>query len=182
VPEVLRDLPRPLVGWAGTFNWRIDLRLLEAARRAVGDGSLVAIGGGYSAHMAPDVRAFLASSSVVSIGEVPGPKLPTYLSALDVGLVPYTTEPFNRKSFPIKVLQYLAAGLPVVSTSSGATDELGSAVLVADEPDAFEAAVRAALDDVSDAAAEQRRAIARSRTWADNARKVVQMVGERAPR
>ncbi len=63
--------------------------------------------------------------------------------------MPYTTEPFNRKSFPIKVLQYLAAGLPVVSTSSGATDELGAHVLVADEPDAFEAAVRSALDDTT---------------------------------
>ena len=113
MPDVLRDLPRPLVGWAGSFNWRIDLRLLEAAQRAVGDGSLIAIGGGYAAHLAPEVRAFLASGRVISIGEIPGPELPAYLSALDVGLVPYTTEPFNRKSFPIKVLL-----VPQVSTGT----------------------------------------------------------------
>jgi teichuronic acid biosynthesis glycosyltransferase TuaH len=173
VPAALQGLPRPLVGWVGTINWRVDVRLLDAARRAVGDGTVVVIGGGYTVGASDEVRTFLASTGVAAVGEVRGEDLPTFLAALDVGLVPYGAGPFNRKSFPIKTLQYLAAGLPVVSTTNGATDELGDAVLVADEPEAFEAAVRKALEDDAPAAAAERRAIGRSRRWVDNARAVI---------
>jgi teichuronic acid biosynthesis glycosyltransferase TuaH len=42
--------------------------------------------------------------------------VPSYLAAADVGITPYTASAFNRASFPLKTLEYLGAGLPVVST------------------------------------------------------------------
>ncbi len=49
-------------------------------------------------------------------GRVAGDAVPAYLAAIDVGVTPYADSAFNRASFPLKTLEYLAAGRPVVST------------------------------------------------------------------
>jgi teichuronic acid biosynthesis glycosyltransferase TuaH len=45
---------------------------------------------------------------------------------MDIGLVPYTPSPFNRGSFPLKTLEYLAAGRPVAATDLPALRALGT--------------------------------------------------------
>src|SRR5262249_60607279 len=49
-------------------------------------------------------------------GRAPASEVPPYLAAMDVGLTPYADTQFNQASFPLKTLEYLSAGLPVVST------------------------------------------------------------------
>ncbi|MEY2423452.1 MAG: teichuronic acid biosynthesis glycosyltransferase TuaH [Acidimicrobiaceae bacterium] len=173
MPAELARLPRPLVAYLGSLNFRIDHTLLEAARDGAGDGTVVIIGDDYGPRMDPRSAALLRAPNVVAIGHRPGHQLSTYLAAVDVGIVPYSPAPFNRKSFPIKVLQYLAAGLPVVSSSNGATDELGDAVSVADDPGAFADAVRRSAADDDAGARRGRRALAASRRWTDNATRLI---------
>jgi glycosyltransferase involved in cell wall biosynthesis len=175
VPAELADLPRPIVGYVGSLNFRIDVTLLEAARRAAAGGTLVVVGGAFGPPPSTEAAAFLAQPGVVATGHRGPEVLPSYLAALDVGLVPYSLEPFNRKSFPIKVLQYLAAGAAVVSTANGATDELGAAVTVADDPDAFEAAVRNALASNDPAARAARHQVASSRRWDANVARLLEV-------
>ncbi len=50
------------------------------------------------------------------VGPKPFDALPGYLRLIDVGIVPYTGSAFNRSSFPLKTLEYLAAGRAVVAT------------------------------------------------------------------
>ena len=97
-----------------------------------------------------------------------------------MGLVPYTTTPFNRMSFPLKVPQYLAAGLAVVSTPNGATDHFGDAVVVADDPALFAQGVRDAVASLGDEGARCRRQAAARRTWSDVADQFLTIVA--APR
>ncbi|MHB8669969.1 MAG: glycosyltransferase [Acidimicrobiales bacterium] len=167
VPSELAGLPRPIVGYVGGLNFRIEPGLLEAARRASEGGTLVLIGGSSGAAPAPGprVRELLARPGVVATGHRDGASLPAYLAALDVGLVPYANVPFNRKSYPLKVPQYLAAGLPVVSTPNGATDDLPGHVLVATDPASFEVSVRSAIDSDSAERRASRRRVAAARPW-----------------
>lgn len=165
VPDALASLPRPLVGYAGGMNFRVDHDLLAAARLGAGDGTLVLIGGAWaSARGGLDPRAaeVIAAPGVVHIGHQDGAGLARHIAALDVGVVPYATTAFNRKSFPLKIPQYRAAGVPVVSTPNGATDELED-VVVAESAATFEEAVRAA-------AGGGRHPPDRVRTWDDVAR------------
>lgn len=162
LPPELEGLPRPLVGYVGSINFRIDADLLEAARRAIPGGTLVLVGSWWSSSgpkLDRRTRDLLAQPGVVTVGHRELDVLPWYLGALDVGLAPYADMAFNRKSFPIKIPQYLAMGVPVVSTPNGATDEYGDLVYTAQGASAFEAAVRAALAEDSD----ERRAARRTR-------------------
>ena len=99
--------------------------------------------------------------------------LPSYLAHAQVGLVPYTNSEFNRASFPLKTLEYLAAGLPVVATDLPATRWLQAdqdLVRIADEPDSFVAAAVAAGAAQDVKAVAKRRSFARAHSYEHRAR------------
>jgi teichuronic acid biosynthesis glycosyltransferase TuaH len=86
---------------------------------------------------------------------------------MDVGLVPYVDSAFNRASFPLKTLEYLAAGRPVVATPLPAIEWLATDLIVtAERPDDFGRAVAAAAGQprTADLMAE-RRAFADGHSW-----------------
>lgn len=111
-PDVT-DLPKPVVGLIGQLSDRIDIGILEAIADA---GYSLLLVGPRNLHWEPQRFAKLISiPSVRYVGAVPSEAVPSYLAAIDVGITPYQDTPFNRASFPLKTLEYLAAGLPVVT-------------------------------------------------------------------
>jgi teichuronic acid biosynthesis glycosyltransferase TuaH len=113
-PPELKDLPQPVVGLIGQLSDRIDLSVLTAIADA--GFSLLIVG-----PLDPrwDQRRFkelVNRPHVYYMGPVPAEAVPSYLAAIDIGITPYRDTPFNRASFPLKTLEYLGAGVPVVST------------------------------------------------------------------
>jgi teichuronic acid biosynthesis glycosyltransferase TuaH len=107
-------LPRPVAGLVGQLTERISLPLLGAAADA---GFSLLLVGPYDRRWEPQgFAALIARPNVHYAGRVPASEVPSYLAAMDVGLTPYADTPFNQASFPLKTLEYLSAGLPVVST------------------------------------------------------------------
>lgn len=158
-------LPPPVAGYLGGLSPRIDLDLLEAV---AGEGhSLLLVGPGPRAGGGPRLQRLLARPNVQWVGPRPYGDLPAYLGAMDVGLVPYADTPFNRASFPLKILEYLAAGRSVVSTELPAVRWLDShLVTVADHRSHFVAAVREALaTPASPGLAAERRRFAAAHSW-----------------
>lgn len=134
------DLPRPIAGFVGHLNGRTDLALLEAV---VDTGMSLLIVGPKDPAFEPERFERLASRrNVAHVGALPFEDLPPYLKAIDVGLVPYSDTTFNRGSFPLKTLEYLAAGRPVVATPLPAVKWLGTDLVdTAATPPEFAAAV-----------------------------------------
>ena len=60
------------------------------------------------------MEALLARPNVQWVGAAPFERLPTYMRAIDVGIVPYADSAFNQE-LPLKTLEYLAAGRPTVA-------------------------------------------------------------------
>jgi teichuronic acid biosynthesis glycosyltransferase TuaH len=113
----------------------------------------------------------LARDGVAWVGARPYGELRSYLKLIDVGLVPYAPTDFNRYSFPMKTLEYLAAGRAVVATSLPALLWLETdLVALADRPEAFAAAVaREALLARDPALVHRRRELASRHSWAERA-------------
>ena len=116
------DLPAPVVGLVGQLSDRIDLDVLEAVADA--GLSLLLVGPHDGRWEAARLAALTARPGVHATGLVPAADLPRWLATIDVGLTPYRDTAFNRASFPLKTLEYLAAGRPVVSTDLPATRRL----------------------------------------------------------
>ena len=101
-------LTPPVAGFVGHLGDRIDLRLIEAvADKGV---SLLLVGPRHPRFELKRMDELLARKNVQWVGAKPFEALPSYLRAIDVGLVPYADSAFNRGSFPLKTLEYLAVG------------------------------------------------------------------------
>ena len=117
-PDDVR-LPAPVAGFIGHINDRLDLALLEEI--AARGRSLLLVGPADPRFEPRRFAALTAAPNVTWVGPRPAAALPGYLRVIDVGLVPYRDSAFNRGSFPLKTLEYLAAGRAVVSTDLPAT-------------------------------------------------------------
>ncbi|HEX2659493.1 MAG TPA: glycosyltransferase [Polyangia bacterium] len=112
VPPEIANLPRPVLGYFGLMaaDW-IDLDLLVAVAKHFSTGSLVLLG-----KVTTDLSRLTALPNVHLLGRKPFGTLPAYSKGFDVGLNPFPINEVTLNSNPLKVREYLAAGLPVVST------------------------------------------------------------------
>jgi teichuronic acid biosynthesis glycosyltransferase TuaH len=159
------ELAPPVAALVGQLNERVDPALLEAvADRGV---SLLLVGPA-AASASGWLTPLTARPNVAWVGAQPFTALPGFLAHARVGLVPYADTPFNRGSFPLKTLEYLAAGLPVVATDLPATRWLGDApdLVIANGPARYaDAVVRAAALPLTASAREARRRFARVHSY-----------------
>lgn len=174
-PDV--DLPAPIAGFVGHLNDRTDLALLEATADA--GASLLLIGPHAPGFEPQRFAALTARPNVSHLGPRPFDELLPYLRAIDVGIVPYADTRFNRNSFPLKTLEYLAAGRPVVATPLPAVRSLDTALIVlAATPAQFAAAVlREAPLARRRALVAARRQIAARHGWEERAERLAGLLG-----
>jgi len=119
-PADIAHLPRPLVGYVGTLEDRVDWSLMARIAATNPTASIILVGrvgdDGDHAWQA-DRRRCLASANVHAIGWRPQSTIDAYNRSFDVGLIPYRVDhPFNVACCPTKIMDYMAAGRPVVST------------------------------------------------------------------
>lgn len=177
-PDV--SLPRPIVGFSGHLSDRIDIGLLEAV--AATGVSLLLVGPRQRTVEARVFERLLARPNVQWVGARKFEELPSYLSVMDVGITPYSQTDFNRASFPLKTLEYLAAGLPAVVTDLPAAQSLSSVVRVCSGPDDFVRGVVEALRENRDAeAVRSRRLVAEQYSWRERAVEFVSRIRQERP-
>jgi teichuronic acid biosynthesis glycosyltransferase TuaH len=170
-------LPRPIAGFVGHINDRIQLALLEAV--ATHRQSLLLVGPMHPHLDHGRMAALLARPNVQWVGPKAFDQLPPYLGTIDVGLVPYTRSAFNLGSFPLKTLEYLAAGRPVVTSDLPATRWLDTEfIAIANHPESFARIVDALLAEPRDAALiNARREFARRHGWDERANAWADLLG-----
>jgi glycosyltransferase involved in cell wall biosynthesis len=143
VPDELACLPHPVVGFFGLIADWVDLEAIEAVARAYPRGSVVMIG-----KVAPgvDVSRLKALPNVRMLGRRPYADLPGCCRAFDVALMPFRINELTLNANPLKVREYLAAGLPVVSSRIPEVEQVGLC-RIADSAQDFPARVEECLRD-----------------------------------
>ena len=104
--------PRPVAGYVGVVDERIDLDLLRDLAAALPDWTLRVVGPVAKI----DPGALPQADNLEYPGLVPYDYLPEVMAGFDVALMPFALNDATRSISPTKTLEYLAAGLPVVST------------------------------------------------------------------
>jgi glycosyltransferase involved in cell wall biosynthesis len=141
VPADLAALPRPILGFFGLIADWIDLELLRRLAEHFSQGSIVLIG-----KVVTDVSLLTELPNVHFLGRKPYSELPAYCRGMDVALNPFRINELTLNANPLKVREYLAAGLPVVSSPIPEVAALGLC-RIAKGPQATIRAVEAALAD-----------------------------------
>lgn len=179
-PADYSALPRPLLGYAGRIDGRLDFELLARVAERFRDGSLLLIGP-ISPRLSPHelARVTSAGTGVRLLGARSREELPALLRHLDCALLPYRASEWSRHGAPLKLWDCLYAGPPIVG--AGYTilrDYPPPLVRFADGAEEFATAVEAALRDPA-RGRDERRALALANSWDARAEQLDALVEER---
>jgi len=154
------QLRRPVLSVVGLLDWRIDTTLLAALADRRPDWSLALVGPALT-----DLGALAARPNVHLLGRVPYARLPAVLKGCAVGLVPFVVDDYTRHIEPVKLREYLSAGLPVVATALPEVAAIDASCRTVRGVDDLVAAVEAALRDCGPEARTRRSMGMASQTW-----------------
>ena len=106
-----------------------------------------------------------ACPNIFLLGKVNYQDLPSYARHFDVGIIPFVINDLTINVNPLKLLEYLACGLPVVSTPLPEVSRYKDFVETAETPEKFVAAIERAMASNAPEQAEKRILLARDNSW-----------------
>lgn len=140
-PDDLRAIAHPRVGFFGALrDHLVDFELLERLARELTDAHFVLIGGATSS-----MKRFEKFPNVHWLGFRPYEDIPRYGVGFDVAIMPWLDNDWIRNCNPIKLKEYLALGLPVVSTDFPEVRRYADVVRIAGDAKEFVQLVRMTL-------------------------------------
>ena len=165
LPPELARIPSPRIGYSGLIGDRLNLSMLYELALAKPQWSLVFMGEARLSQQANTWLALLRLPNVHYLGEKPVEQVPHYLKGFQVGLMPYQQNRESEYISPLKLYDYLAAGVAAVSIEIPAIDDFRPYIHNADSPHDFAQAIEDALADAEPQRYEMRRAVAAQHTW-----------------
>lgn len=174
-PADLAAIARPRIGFAGTVGGCCDLFLVRRIAEAYPEASVVLVGPISADSATMDA---IRRPNLHVLGLRPYSELPAYVQHFDAGLIPYVLNDWTRAVDSLKLLEYLAAGLPVVTSAMPEAMKYAAMVTITSNDDAFVQAVGPALADGSAEARRRRQAFASGHTWKQRAGKLLAIIQE----
>ncbi|MBP2834507.1 glycosyltransferase [Dickeya zeae] len=146
IPSDLASIPEPRLGYHGVLSdFKIDFQLLLDAAIARPDWHWVFIGSEREGQHNALVAKLATLPNVHFLGYRSYHILPDYLRGIQVGLLPSLINDYTRSMFPMKYYEYLAAGIPIVSTPLSFSQNNSAGMLTADNTSDFISAIEQQL-------------------------------------
>lgn len=162
IPEDARDLPRPVIGYYGVIDERMDYDAIRALSAAFPEGTILLVGPVTKV----DPAELPQAPNIRYTGQRSYAELPGYLKVFDVALVPFADNPATRFLSPTKTLEYFAGLKPVVSSPvKDVVENYADIVRLARSPEEYVSAVRAALTEDNSDRARRGLEKAQEKTW-----------------
>jgi glycosyltransferase involved in cell wall biosynthesis len=111
IPEDIARIKGPIIGFFGLIADWVDLEAIRAIASSRPEWSFVLIG-----EVRTEISKLQALSNVHFLGRKPYALLPAYCKAFDVAILPFVWNELTLAANPLKMREYLAAGLPLIST------------------------------------------------------------------
>jgi hypothetical protein len=155
--------PEKVVGYIGSIDERLDYDLLVHLLELMPDTKFVFVG---------RVTTDFGEEQVLTKypnAELTGAKLPEelpgYLKTFSAGIIPFVKSDFTKGIYPMKINEYLAAGLPVISTDFSNLDDFEGVIKITGNKDTF---LQDLQTDLATDTPEKRNArldVAKQNTW-----------------
>jgi glycosyltransferase involved in cell wall biosynthesis len=165
LPAALEDMPRPLIGYAGRIDGRLDFTALAAVAERFRRGTVLLVGP-VSPRLDPgELRRLSSRDNVRLLGPLGREALPGYLAHLDCAVMPYREGEWARHGSPLKLWDYLYAGPPIVGSGYSVLREYPPPLVrYASGPEGFASEVERALAE-PERGRDERRSMALDNSW-----------------
>jgi glycosyltransferase involved in cell wall biosynthesis len=172
----IRSAHPPTLIYAGSLDarWGVDLsiRAMPLLRRQISDIRLLIAGGGPAEQELRQLAQSLGVADCVHFeGLVPYAVLPNLLAQADIGVATSRGNAFRKYASPLKIVEYMATGLPVICSGGGEAEQMveesKAGANIPFEPEAFAEAVRSLWAEPGSLSANRQAAIAyaQGRSW-----------------
>jgi len=141
VPAEIRSLPRPIIGFFGLIADWVDLDLIRFLAMSRPRWTFVLIG-----KVDTGLGAVQGLPNVHLLGQQPYASLPAYAKAFDVALLPFVVNELTLAANPLKLREYLAAGLPVISSAIPEAEKLQQHLHIARDQDQWLNTIQQLID------------------------------------
>jgi glycosyltransferase involved in cell wall biosynthesis len=132
VPDEMRAIGKPVVGFFGLIADWVDLELIRFLADSRPAWNFVLLG-----KVTTDTKIVEGVRNIHLLGSKPYQQLPGYARGFDAAVLPFAINELTLNSNPLKLREYLAAGLPVVCTAIPEAEKLRGALRVGRTPDEF---------------------------------------------
>jgi glycosyltransferase involved in cell wall biosynthesis len=132
IAHEIQSIKKPIVGFFGLIADWVDLGLIRFLADSRPDWNFVLLG-----KVTTDTKIVEGVSNVHLLGSKPYQQLPGYAKGFDVAILPFAVNELTLNSNPLKLREYLAAGLPVVSTAIPEAAKLEGALRVGKNREEF---------------------------------------------
>jgi teichuronic acid biosynthesis glycosyltransferase TuaH len=165
VHQVLEKIQKPIVGYFGNIERRIDFELVREVANKNRNIHFV-FAGPIEKHWVPDF--FYTLPNIHFTGRISYDQMPNILKGFDVAIIPFKKTDESSTVFPLKLFEYLGAAKPVVATDFNLDlqDITGDLVTYCSDVEQFSNAVKNALVTNSSQLQDRRIELAKQHTWA----------------
>jgi glycosyltransferase involved in cell wall biosynthesis len=177
VPADLEAIPHPRIGFYGTIQDWLDFPLIAELARRRPEWHFVLLG-----QVLTDVSRIQGLPNVHLLGQKPHAQLPAYCKGFDVGLIPYALDDRSPYINPLKMREYLSAGLPVASSALPEVLRYRAHCAIESDADGFERAIAKLLAEDSPERRRARSDAMRAETWAARVSTITAAVDDAARR
>jgi glycosyltransferase involved in cell wall biosynthesis len=177
-PPELASIPRPVLGYVGTVDYRMDFGLLERIARRRPEWSLV-LAGPCRHDRRESLRDLSRLPNVHVLGSLPVESVPGIISGFDVCLIPFHITASTNSMYFYKLHEYLAMGKPVVSTDLFEVRPFHSVVRLSATAEEFEGGIAGALETDCSEHRRARMEVARENGWDERMETLAGLVGQR---
>lgn len=171
IPEAMQQFKSPVIGFFGALSAWLDFDLIISIATARPEWSFVFIGPADT-----NITPITTIPNIYCIGKIPYEQLPCYAARFDVGIIPFQVNELTRSVNPLKLLEYLSLGIPVVTTFMPELTKYSDVIAIAHNSDEFLTALDAALSFDNEGNRQRRIERARNNSWQAVAERFSQLV------
>jgi glycosyltransferase involved in cell wall biosynthesis len=175
--EVLEKIKKPIIGFFGTIDTWVDLLAVAYLAKRFPQCSFVIIG-----RSVVPMTVLEGLENVHDLRQLPYSELPQYARYFDVGLIPFTLNDLTKAVNPLKLMEYYAIGIPVISTRLPDILDVPGPLYFADTHEEFGNRLDEILCSDLQELRHQAREVARENSWSVRAESFMRFAEQVAPR
>jgi len=174
----ISDIPKPIIGYIGVVQEKVDFKLLEYIADNNLDKSLVIIGPVWT-EQEKAKEELSQKKNVFFLGYKKYNEALQYIQQFNVGIIPHKTAGFSATTNPMKMYEYLSCGKPVVATSNIGTENVADMISVAKDYESFNKAINEALEKDNTDAQEKRKEFVKKFSWFNTVSKMLDLISNK---
>jgi len=171
-PEDIKDIPSPIAGYLGSINERVDVNLMKKIAVRLPYVSFIFIGCIHKNRT--NIKELKKYDNIYFIGPKEYKELGDYAHCFDICILPYVTNLFM--GFPTKLLDYLATGKPIVTTSLQHLEKIKNYLNIAHSNSEFIDLIGKSLKEKNEEKKKNRLQAAKDNTWEKRAKEIIEKI------